>query len=78
MQKLLVLSKFKNNLKTSKKLLEIPRVRKTNPDLILNQKPFKKLLMKPKKISMIPQRSAKRLMKNLPRLLMNQHLRSRS
>jgi len=76
--KLLMSRKFKNNLRTSRRPLEIPRVKKTRPDSIPKLKVFKKLLMMLLKILMSQPRFAKKLMANLLKLLRNPPLKSRN
>jgi len=75
--KLLTSRKFKNNLRTSKRHPEIPRVRKTKPDLTLKLKDSEKLLMMQPRTLMIQPKSAKKLMQNLPKLLKRLPQRSR-
>jgi len=70
--------KFKNNLRTSRRPLEIPRVKKTRPDSIPKLKVSKKLLMMLLKILMSQPRFAKKLMANLLKPLRNPPLKSRN
>jgi len=76
--KLLMSRKFKNNLRTSRRPLEIPRVKKTRPDSIPKLKVSKKLLMMLLKILMSQPRFAKKLMANLLKLLRNLPPKSRN
>jgi hypothetical protein len=76
--KLLMSRKFKNNLRTSRRPLEIPRVKKIRLDSIPKLKVFQKLPMMLLKILMNQPRFAKKLMVNLLKPLRNQPPKSRN